>query len=164
MPNLDAYIPKGALSPDAERALIARLTDIVLRHEGADPANPLVRSIAWVSVHRPEEVYVGGEPVTGAPRSRFYAAAPEGQFTDDRRRAMVSDITTAVLDAEEGEHPRDPQRVWVLTPDIKEGTWGAAGQIVRLADILTFAVGDPEVGRKLANKALARSRTESASG
>ncbi|WP_435590223.1 tautomerase family protein [Nocardia sp. bgisy118] len=157
MPNIDAYIPAGALSPDAERALIATVTDIVLRHEGADPANPLVRSIAWLALHRPE-MYVAGEPATDAPRYRFYTAAPEGQFDDERRRAMVAEITEAVLDAEAGAYPRDPQRVWVFTPDIPEGTWGAGGQVVRLADILSFAVGDADLGRKLAEKALARSR------
>jgi phenylpyruvate tautomerase PptA (4-oxalocrotonate tautomerase family) len=30
MPMLDATIPEGALDPDRERALMARLTDILL--------------------------------------------------------------------------------------------------------------------------------------
>ena len=60
MPQLDAYIPAGALSPDAERDLVAELTDLLIRHEGADPANPTVRWIAWVFVHRAHTVYVGG--------------------------------------------------------------------------------------------------------
>ena len=46
MPMLDAYIPEGALSADAERALLARLTDLLIEHEGADPTNEAVRSIA----------------------------------------------------------------------------------------------------------------------
>ena len=53
MPMLDAYIPEGALSPAAEERLLAALTDLLIVNEGADPANPMVRSIAWVFVHRP---------------------------------------------------------------------------------------------------------------
>jgi phenylpyruvate tautomerase PptA (4-oxalocrotonate tautomerase family) len=37
MPQLDAYIPAGALTPAAERDLIEKVTDLLIRHEGADP-------------------------------------------------------------------------------------------------------------------------------
>lgn len=161
MPNIDIFIPEDALTPEAEQSLIAELTTIVLRHEGADPENELVRSIAWISLHRPQ-VYVAGRPADDAPRYRIYAAAPEGQFTPERRQAMVAEVTNAVLDAENGSYPRDPQRVWVFTPSIPEGTWGAGGSIVHLADILSFTVGDPQLGQKLAAKALARSRAADA--
>ena len=67
MPQLDAYIPAGALTPDAEHDLVAELTDLLIRHEGADPTNETVRSIAWVFVHRAHTVYVGGAPADGAP-------------------------------------------------------------------------------------------------
>ncbi|MGH7317428.1 MAG: Tautomerase enzyme, partial [Candidatus Rokuibacteriota bacterium] len=107
MPRLDAYIPAGALAPDAEASLLSTLTDLLIRHEGGDPADPVVRSIAWVFLHRPEAVYVAGAPAE-APRYRFEAAVPEGQFTAERRRAIVAAITEAVLDAEQGAHDRDP--------------------------------------------------------
>jgi len=64
MPMLDAYIPQGALTPTAEQQLLADLTDILIRNEGADPANARVRSIAWLFVHRPAQVYVAGAPAT----------------------------------------------------------------------------------------------------
>jgi phenylpyruvate tautomerase PptA (4-oxalocrotonate tautomerase family) len=54
MPLLDAYIPEGALEPEAERRLLARCTDLLLEHEGADPANEAAQQIAWVFVHRPD--------------------------------------------------------------------------------------------------------------
>jgi phenylpyruvate tautomerase PptA (4-oxalocrotonate tautomerase family) len=107
MPLLDAYIPAGALSADAERDLMAKLTDLLIRHEGADPTNETVRSIAWVFVHRPETVYVAGQPAE-APRYRFVTSVPEGQFNQERRAAMTADITEAVLDAEGGAHDRRP--------------------------------------------------------
>ena len=38
MPRLDAYIPEGALSPSAERELLAKLTELLIEHEGVDPS------------------------------------------------------------------------------------------------------------------------------
>jgi phenylpyruvate tautomerase PptA (4-oxalocrotonate tautomerase family) len=157
MPMLDAFIPEGALSVDAERQLIAQLTDILLLHEGADPQSPAARSIAWVFVHRPAAVYVAGEPAD-APRYRFVPSVPQGQFDDKRRRAIVAAVTDAVLDAEHGAYPRDPQRVWVFTNEIPDGTWGGGGRINTLADIATFVTGDREQGRAHAERRLASSR------
>jgi phenylpyruvate tautomerase PptA (4-oxalocrotonate tautomerase family) len=157
MPMLDAYIPAGALSADAEAKLLADLTDLLIKNEGADPTNPQVRSIAWLFVHRPESVYVAGAPAS-APHYRFIASVPEGQYDPERRLAMVQDITAAVLDAEQGAHERDPGRVWVFTPEIPDGTWGGFGRIATLADIATFATGDPEQGRLYAEQRLAQRR------
>jgi phenylpyruvate tautomerase PptA (4-oxalocrotonate tautomerase family) len=157
MPMLDAYIPEGALGADAEAKLLSDLTDVLILNEGADPHNPQVRSIAWLFVHRPADVYVAGSRAD-APRYRFVASVPEGQYDAERRQAMVSEITTAVLDAEDGAYERDPARVWVFTPEVPDGTWGALGGIVTLADIATFATGDPEHGRRYAEERLALRR------
>jgi phenylpyruvate tautomerase PptA (4-oxalocrotonate tautomerase family) len=157
MPMLDAYIPDGALTPDNERQLLSKLTDLLIVNEGADPTNPQVRSIAWLFVHRPADVYVAGAHAE-APRYRFVASVPEGQYDAERRQAMVSDVTEAVLDAEHGAYDRDPSRVWVFTPEVEDGTWGALGRIVTLADIATFATGDAERGRRHAEERLASRR------
>ena len=157
MPMLDAYIPSGALSPAAEDSLLADLTDLLITHEGADPTNPQVRSIAWLFVHRPEAVYVAGERAD-VPHYRFIASVPEGQYDAERRQAMVASITERVLDAEEGSRDRDPARVWVFTPEVPDGSWGALGRTVTLADIASFATGDPEQGRRYAEARLAGRR------
>src|ERR1700730_14472634 len=161
MPMLDAYIPAGALSPTAEDKLLADLTDLLITHEGADASNEQVRSIAWLCVHRPEAVYVAGSRAS-APHYRFIASVPEGQYDPERRQAMVQSITEAVLDAEDGEHERDPMRVWVFTPEIPDGTWGALGRVVRLAEIAAFATGDPDYGRSYAEERLANRRAAGA--
>jgi len=161
MPMLDAYIPEGALTAEAEDRLLAELTDLLITHEGADPTNPLVRSIAWVFLHRPAAVYAAGAREV-EPHYRFIASVPEGQFDAERRQAMVEGITAAVLDAEAGAYERDPMRVWVFTPEIPEGTWGGAGRVITLADIATFATGDPELGRRYAEQRLADRRGNAA--
>jgi phenylpyruvate tautomerase PptA (4-oxalocrotonate tautomerase family) len=158
---LDAYIPEGALSSAAEERLLATLTDLLIVNEGADPANAQVRSIAWLFVHRPADVYVAGSRAT-APRYRFIASVPEGQYDAERRQAMVGDITEAVLDAENGAYERDPGRVWVFTPEVPDGTWGGFGRVVTLADIAAFATGDPERGRQYAEQRLAARRSAAA--
>ena len=162
MPMLDAFIPEGALPKDAEEKLIARLTDLLLEHEGADPRNETAQSIAWVFVHRPA-VYVAGKPA-GAPRYRFIPSVPEGQFDDERRAAMVAAVTEAVLDAEDGAHPRDPMRVWVFPTEIPDGTWGGGGRINTLADIAGLAMRDADKGKAYAERRLAARRAPAAVG
>jgi phenylpyruvate tautomerase PptA (4-oxalocrotonate tautomerase family) len=154
MPMLDAFIPEGALDSAAENELLSKLTDILLRKEGADPSNPAQRSIAWVFVHRPASVFVAGEP-SPEPRYRIVASVPEGQFDEERRNAMVAEVTEAVLAAERGSRTPDPQRVWVFASEIPDGTWGALGRINTLADIAGFALGDREKGRRYAEQRLA---------
>jgi phenylpyruvate tautomerase PptA (4-oxalocrotonate tautomerase family) len=159
MPMLDAYIPDGALDPDAERQLLMTLTDILLEHEGADPADPKARSLAWVFLHRPERMLVAGSD-PDLPRYRIIASVPEGQLDNHRRASMVGAVTDAVLDAEpEGRAP-DPWRVWVFTNQIPEGTWGGGGRIVGLGDIAGFVIGDAEAGVAHAKRRLAASKAE----
>ena len=154
MPMLDAYIPEGALSPDHERELLSQLTDILLKHEGADPTNPRARSLAKLWVHRPHAVVVAGEQPE-LPHYRVVASVPEGQFDDERREAMVAAVTEAILDAEHGRYPRDADRIWVFAHEVPDGTWGGRGQIHRLSDIAGFVLGDAEQGRAYAKARLA---------
>jgi phenylpyruvate tautomerase PptA (4-oxalocrotonate tautomerase family) len=157
---LDAYIPEGALPADAERSLLADLTDILLRNEGADPA---ARSIAWVFLHRPVSLYVAGEPAA-EPRYRTVASVPEGQFDDERRRSMVKEVTDAMLAAEGGAHAPDPMRVWVFASEVPDGTWGGAGRINTLADIASYITGDPRKGREYARRRLPSARSAELAG
>lgn len=81
MPMLDACIPGGALSPEAEDKLVARLTGLLLRHEGVSPVNQAARALAWVFAYRPI-VYVGGS-AAAEPRYRFLCQVPEGQYDEN---------------------------------------------------------------------------------
>jgi phenylpyruvate tautomerase PptA (4-oxalocrotonate tautomerase family) len=158
MPMCDAYIPKDALPADAERELLSRVTDLLLEHEGADPSNEQVRSIAWLFVHRPE-VYVAGAPAE-APHYKFVCQVPEGQYNEQRREAVTADITQAVAEVEAGRWPNPQARVWVFSWEVPDGTWGGLGKIVRLPDIVGFV--SPQ-GREAAEERLAaRRRSEAA--
>jgi len=162
MPMLDVTIPEGALTPENEQALMARLTDVFLEAEGADPSNPVVRQIAWVFLHRPAEVFVAGERAA-EPRYRVVARVPEGQWTDERRAQLVETVTDAILDAEDGARPRDPGRVWVFPLEIPDGAWGGAGNIFRLEDIVALANGgDREKAREYAERRISAARASRA--
>lgn len=133
MPFMDAYIPEGALAPSAERELVARVTDLLLEHEGVDPANERGRHLGWVFVHRPEVYVAGARPKS--PRYRFVCQVPEGQYNDERRAAVVAGITEAVREAEDGAWPHPEARVGVFTLEIPDGAWGGGGRVIRLSDI-----------------------------
>ena len=157
MPMLDAYILDGALSADAERTLLVTLTDVLMRYEGVDPANPAARALAKVWLHRPAAVlHAGDEPA--APHYKVVASVPEGQFDDERRAGMVAAVTDAILAAEGGRYDDDPYRIWVFATEIPDGTWGGGGRIARLADIAGLVIGDADAGREYAQRRLAARR------
>jgi phenylpyruvate tautomerase PptA (4-oxalocrotonate tautomerase family) len=158
MPMCDAYIPEGALSPDAERQLLGRITDLLLEHEGAHPSNERARELAWVFVHR-HETYVAGVP-EHAPHYKFVCQVPEGQYNAERRAAVTAAMTDALVDAEAGAHPDPESRVWVFTHEIKDGSWGGLGRTIRLPDIYEHVVG--EKGRDAAEQVLAERRRQEA--
>jgi phenylpyruvate tautomerase PptA (4-oxalocrotonate tautomerase family) len=92
------------------------------------------------------------------PYYRITVSVPEGQFDDERRAAMVKEVTETVLDAEEGRYPRDSRRVWVFATEVPDGTWGGGGKIFRLQDIAAMVSGDPEKARSYAERRIAMSR------
>jgi phenylpyruvate tautomerase PptA (4-oxalocrotonate tautomerase family) len=150
VPMIDAYIPDGALSPDAEKEMLKSVTDMVVRHEirrtvdimedeaAVEASIKRASSIAWLFVHRPE-VYVAGTSAD-MPYYKFHIAAPESQIDDEFRAASVRDITAAVAKAEDGRWPHPEFRVWVFTSDVPDGSWGGLGTIIRLGDVLSFVL------------------------
>jgi phenylpyruvate tautomerase PptA (4-oxalocrotonate tautomerase family) len=162
VPMLDVYVPEGALRPDAEATLLGRLTEILIRHEGFDPTDPVTRAVSWAFLHRPAAVHVGGLPAE-EPRYKVVVTVPEGQLDRSARESVVAEVTEAVLDAEEGARPRDATRVWVFPTEIPDGYWGGRGRITPLSDILQrLTGGDRDQARELAAQRITASRTERA--
>jgi phenylpyruvate tautomerase PptA (4-oxalocrotonate tautomerase family) len=159
MPMLDAYIPEGALTGEAERKLLGTCTDLLLEYEGVRPNNERARSLAWVFVHR-HETYVAGAPAE-APHYRFVCQVPEGQYDEERRAAVTKEMTEALVEAEGGRWASPEARVWVFTFEVPDGTWGGlGGRVVRLPDIAEHIVGD--AGRRYGEERLAERRREQA--
>jgi phenylpyruvate tautomerase PptA (4-oxalocrotonate tautomerase family) len=158
MPMIDAFIPEGALSPDAEAQLFRELTDLLIRLEGFDPTNDRARSVTVLYLHRPV-VFVAGTPAT-RPRYRFILSVPEGQYTDEICEAIVKEVTEAVVRAEQGTFDDVSPRVWVFPNEVPDGRWGGSGGVRRLPDILGFILG--KQGRQIGREKLADRRRRQA--
>lgn len=154
MPMLDVYIPDQALPADAEKGLLRQLAEILIEHEGADPSDPVARSLAKVWLHRPAAMLHAGE-TPPAPHYKVIASVPEGQLDDARTAGAIAAITDAILAAEDGRYDQDRLRVWVIGNEIPDGNWGAGGRVVRLADIAGAVLRDPDKGREYARQRLA---------
>jgi phenylpyruvate tautomerase PptA (4-oxalocrotonate tautomerase family) len=136
MPMIDAAIPEGALTADAEGRLMRELTDILIRHEGLDPANERVQSVTWIFLQRPS-LYVAGVPTQKAVY-RITPSVPEGQYTDEARAGLVRQVTEAIARAEGKPFDDVAPRVWVFPTEIFDGGWGGRGVIRRLPEIMKF--------------------------
>ena len=84
MPMPGGYIPEGALPPEAEDILLARLTDLLLQHEGVDPANPAARALAWVFAHRPRSMSAARQQ--HSPATDSCARSPKASTTTNGGR------------------------------------------------------------------------------
>lgn len=155
MPMIDVTIPEGALQPEAEARLIKELGDILIGHEGFDPANKVAQGVTVVFLHRPAAVYVAGAP-SPTPRYRIVPTVPEGQYTEASRAALVKDVTDAVVRAAGGSFEEVAPQVWVFPTEIPDGQWGSRGVIRPLPDIQAFIAGEHE--RKVGEARLARRR------
>jgi phenylpyruvate tautomerase PptA (4-oxalocrotonate tautomerase family) len=159
MPMIDALWPEDALTPEAEARLVKELCDILIEAEGYDPSNPIAQAVTVFHLHRPAAVYIGGER-SKTMRYRIIPSAPEGQYTDESRRALVKAVTEAVARAENRPFEEVSPRVWVFPTEIPDGTWGSRGTIYTLPDIHALLAGEAE--RDAGKERLARSRREGA--
>jgi phenylpyruvate tautomerase PptA (4-oxalocrotonate tautomerase family) len=159
MPMIDAMWPEHALSREAEARLVKELTNILIEAEGYDPRNPVAQRVTVFHLHRPAAIFIGGEP-SQVVRYRIIPSAPEGQYTDASRRALVKSVTEAVARAESRPFEDVAPRVWVFPTEIPEGTWGTRGAIWTLPDIHALLAGEAE--RREGEARLARRRREKA--
>ncbi|MFZ2238513.1 MAG: 4-oxalocrotonate tautomerase [Gordonia amarae] len=142
MPMIQLTVPEGVLRPDTRDALRTTLARTLLHWEGA-PDNTLFRSLAWSHIN---EVPAGTFGALGddQPRFRIDVTVPEGALSE-RRIAGLAEQATRDVAAAAGID--DLLRIWVLVHEQAEGTWGAAGNIVRFAELKKLAAasaGQPD--------------------
>ena len=106
-------------------------------------------------LHRPAAVFIAGER-SALPRYRIVSTVPEGQYTEATRKALVKDVTAAVVRADGGKYEDVASRVWVFPSEIPDGEWGSRGAIQPLPDIQAFIAGEHQ--RKVGEERLARRR------
>ena len=138
MPMIQLTLPAGVLSVQARGDLAKSLPKALLKWEGA-PDTAFFRAQAWCRV---EEVTDGGFAALedDLPRFRVDVTVPEGGLSPRRKAGLVADVTELVLTAA-GLTEAEGLRVWVLVHEQPEGTWGAAGNIVKFQELAALAQG-----------------------
>ena len=141
MPIMDVTYPAGALTPDARDSLIEELTGVLLRAERA-PDTEFFRSVTWVFVHElpAEHVYTAGRPAT-APIFRIDTTTPQGALSDRRREELVTNATEVVKRIADVPD-EELLRIFVLCHEVDEGSWGAAGNVVRFEALRETAAAE----------------------
>jgi phenylpyruvate tautomerase PptA (4-oxalocrotonate tautomerase family) len=151
MPMIELTLTDGALDKDAQDALMAQLTETLLRWEGAPPTSERAKDVSWgfVDVRPAELIYHRGEPVPAQPLYKVEISIPQGALDDTRKEGLVGDMTRLVLEAEgaSADDEAAAMRVWVIVREVAEGNWGAAGKVWRLRDIARFVMSEEPVAR-----------------
>ncbi|WP_067837025.1 tautomerase family protein [Nocardia lijiangensis] len=138
MPMIQLTLPSGVLSADARTGLQKTLAATLLHWESA-PDTAFFRAQAWCLIDEtPEGAFVNAED--DLPRFRVDVTVPEGALSDRRKQGLIEQVTAEVL-AAAGLDATAALRVWVLIHEQPEGTWGAAGNIVRFAELKALAQG-----------------------
>jgi len=141
MPLMDLTLPQGTLDAEARAALVDELSTVLLRAERA-PDTAFFRSITWTHVHElpATDVLAAGRPVD-RPIVRLDVTTPEGALSDRRRAELIAEATRVIREAV-GLGDDEAMRVWILCHEVREGSWGAGGQVVRFEMLREWAAAE----------------------
>jgi 4-oxalocrotonate tautomerase len=86
---------------------------------------------------------------------------PEGSLSQEKKERMIELVTDAVVEAE-GYGDAVRPITWVIIDEVKDGSWGAAGNAVRLEDLAKLVrsegggreAGPPDDGKEEVAKAV----------
>ena len=127
MPMIDVTYPAGALSQEAQEAVAAQLTDILMEIEGTKGIAAIAAG-TWLLMHEanPNTIAVGGKFSPG--RYRVEIATPEGALNMSQKAELIRRVTDALLQIE-GVEPDTAQRarIYCLISEIPDGGWGFTG-------------------------------------
>jgi phenylpyruvate tautomerase PptA (4-oxalocrotonate tautomerase family) len=141
MPMIHLTLPAGVLSAERRLDVQKTLAATLLKWEGA-PDTAFFRAQAWSRVDEvSRDAFAALEDV--APRFRVDVTVPEGGLSQRRKEGLAKQATADVLGAA-GLTEADALRVWVLIHEQPEGTWGAAGNIIRFAELAALAKAERE--------------------
>ncbi|MBT4521424.1 MAG: hypothetical protein HOC23_15605 [Halieaceae bacterium] len=134
MPLVTVIAPNRSLDSSAQRALMSRVSNAVLKAERAPIEDEGAQSLVWAYYHEMNEnaIYVGSENLDKPP-FRVSITTPEGALTAETRQELVADIGEIVDDIV-GPY-EDRLNHWVMLTELDEGSWAGGGQIFPLAGI-----------------------------
>jgi phenylpyruvate tautomerase PptA (4-oxalocrotonate tautomerase family) len=142
MPKLDLTIPADVLSDESKEELPRAMGAALLRWEGA-PDTVFFRSITWAHLRELPAEAIQTPDGVAEPHAVVDVTVPAGALRERRKAGLVEEMTKLVLEAT-GWGDDGGMRVWVLVHEIPEGSWGAAGQIVRFEQLREAAKAERE--------------------
>jgi len=131
---IEVTAPENALDKPTRDRLMKRLTDTLLKWEGAPIDSAAAQAIAWTYYHEiPDGFFYVGGANPSEPRFKLKITTPEGALNDESRAGVVGEIG-GILDEVVGPAAAGINH-WVLLREIKDGGWGSAGRVFRHEDI-----------------------------
>ena len=131
---IELTAPAGALTEAMADDLAERLTTALIRWRGV-PDSPRSRENAWLNLVAARQ-WVGGERRCDS-RYVVRASIVDGGMDETAKAGFVAEVTEHVREVD----PAAPD-VWVLIDEVRDGNWGADGEITRLAASQTILTGD----------------------
>jgi phenylpyruvate tautomerase PptA (4-oxalocrotonate tautomerase family) len=145
MPIIDLTLAEGALGDPQKRELARELAGAVAQWTGMPEDSPGLPALWTIFHERPRAAILTGRgQLPGGSLYRLEVTVSAGVLDDERKRGLVADLTTQLLQVEAADDgQRGLARVVCHIHELPDGNWGAAGQIWRLSDIVEFAGIDP---------------------
>jgi hypothetical protein len=132
MPLIHVTASQGILSKNDQDAFMSRLSNAVLKSEGASINDPGAQSLVWAFYNEKPVCYVGGEKLNKSPLV-IAITTPEGALNDSTRKSLVEEVGQIVDDAIGVFEGR--LNHWTMLHELNEGSWAGSGQIFPLAAI-----------------------------
>ncbi len=134
MPLIQVTAPQGALAKNQQNSLVSRVSNAVLKAEGAPLEHEGAQSLVWAYYQEQPRgtSYVGGEAIEQPP-FRIDITTPKGALNTATREALVAEVGAIVDDLVGSFDGR--LNHWTMLYEVDEGSWGGGGQIFPLAGI-----------------------------
>ena len=134
MPLIHVTASQGTLGKKDQDTFMSRLSNAVLKSEGAPINDPGAQSLVWAFyVEKPEGAsYVGGEVLDRSPLV-ISVTTPEGALNLLTRKTLVEEVGQIVDDIVGPFEGR--LNHWTMLHELSEGSWAGSGQIFPLAAI-----------------------------
>lgn len=148
MPLAEIKMSEGAISANRMPEFAQRLTEMFTRYQGALPGSQAASSITTIEITEfgASYFFVSGQ-ITAGPRVRVCFTVPEGSLDEDKKKGLVEETTSLVMEMQGREDP-EPYDVWCMFNEVPDGSWAAAGKIFRWRDIVRWVLKRDIAARK----------------
>ena len=135
MPLIQVGAPKGAMCKEKQNTFMKKLSDAVMKSEGATIGDKGAESLTWAYYNEieKESCYLGGNIIDKQP-IYITVTTPQDAISVESKKVLTQEVKLMVDDAI-GEYD-DRLNYWLIFLNADaDDTWGAAGQLFTLSQI-----------------------------